>query len=160
MGDDTGIVRRDPWGLGYGEHLLIWALRRIVIHRTICPVVAREFGDACGADGAEALATFRVMLDLLGRAARRQLRIGRPGWIGLTGDELQLISVVAAAQAEDQPRLDALLCWVVRGELRQHVAIAVRALAAAFAVHSLMVVTPIPAMIVPTRDSRGPRLVS
>lgn len=37
----------------YAEQLLVWALRRIVVRHTVCPVVAREFADACGADAGE-----------------------------------------------------------------------------------------------------------
>lgn len=137
--------RHDAWRLGCGGHLLVWTLRRIVLHQAVCPVVAHEFVDACGADGAEVLATLRVLLDLLGRAARRRLSIGHPGWLGLTGDERQLVGLVAAAQAGDRLRFDALLCWVARSELRHHVAIAVQALAAAFATHNLLMASAAPA---------------
>ena len=42
-------------GLTYGEHLLVWTLRRLVARRGSCPLIAREFTEVFGEDGEETL---------------------------------------------------------------------------------------------------------
>jgi hypothetical protein len=153
---DEGAPPQDVLGLSYGEHLLVWTLRRVVARRGLCPVIVREFADACGEEADEVLATFRVFVEMLGHSARRPLSIGYPGYGGLTGNERQILSLVAAAQRGDGPRLEALLCWLARIELRPHLAVAVRALATAFAAHDLALASPSPAMTM--RRSQPPRL--
>jgi hypothetical protein len=121
----------------YAQHLLVWALRRIVVRRAVCPIVAHEFANACGEDAGEVLATLRVFIIAYGSAARRRMNIGHPGGDGLTGDERQLLDLIAAAQDGDQPRFEANLCWIARPERRHCLVIAARALATAFALHGL-----------------------
>lgn len=128
----------------YGEHLLVWTLRRIVAKGGVCPLVSKKFVGACGADGPEVLACVRGFLGVLNRAVRRRLKFGPPGCHGLTTDERQLLSLVAAAQTDDACRLEALLCWTARLELRGQVVAAVRLLAAAFIAHDLFVAPPVP----------------
>ena len=66
MENDSGMVRPHyAWNLGYGEHLLVWTLRRIVFRRAVCPVVARAFADACGEDGAETETTKIHLVEFL-----------------------------------------------------------------------------------------------
>ncbi len=137
-------------GLGYGEHLLIWTLRKIVARRDFaCPVVAREFAETCGED-ADRVLTFRAFVDILSLTARRRIAIGHPGWYGLTGDERQILGMIRASQEDDQARLAAQVCWFARSDRRPQLAKAVRALAAAFAAHQLLVFSaPPPSAAVP-----------
>lgn len=136
-GDGMTERERDVLGLNYGEHLLIWALRRLVVRPEVCRVVEREFADTCREDAGEVLATFRVFLGTLSHAARRRVCIGHPGSFGLTADERRLVSLIAAAQNDDRSRLDALTCWFARGGTQPLLAIAARALATAFAANDL-----------------------
>ena len=67
MEDGGGMVRlHDAWGLDYGEHLLVWALRRRVFHCNSRPGWRASSPMLAGAGGAEAPATLRVLLDLAG----------------------------------------------------------------------------------------------
>jgi hypothetical protein len=143
MGGD-GLANRehDVLGLNYGEHLLIWAMRRLVVRPEVCRVVEREFADACRDDAAEVLGTFRVFLGTLSYTARRRICIGHPGSFGLTADERGLVGLIAAAQNDDQSRLDAVACWFARSDAQPHLAIAARALASAFAAHQLWLAAP------------------
>jgi hypothetical protein len=135
VGEPAGVA-----GLAYGEHLLVWTLRKIVARRdVVCPVIAREFAEVCGADADRVLATFRAFLDSLGLTARRRISIGHPGWFGLTGDERQILGMIRAAQDDDQGRLAAQVCWFAQIERQSELADAARALAAAFAAHELLV---------------------
>src|SRR5580765_6944379 len=56
-------------GLTYGEHLLLWTLRRLVARRGSCPLIAHEFTKVFGEDGEETLSILRIFLGLLGTAA-------------------------------------------------------------------------------------------
>ena len=85
-GDGVFDRERDVLGLNYGEHLLIWALRRLAVRPEVCRVVEREFGDACREDAAEVLGTLRVFIGTLSYTARRRISIGHPGSFGLTAD--------------------------------------------------------------------------
>ncbi len=42
-------------GLTYGEHLLVWTLRRLVARRSGCPLIAAEFTEVFGGRMARAL---------------------------------------------------------------------------------------------------------
>ena len=141
---EDGEVRpqADILALGYGEHLLVWSLRRFARQGYPCPLVDREFLGACGADGAETVATFRAFLGLLAYGGRRRLCVGHPGCLRLTGDERRLLTLLAVAQTEDASWLDAHLCWLVRVELRPRLAAAARALGAALAAHDLRLPLP------------------
>jgi hypothetical protein len=124
-------------GLTYGEHLLVWTLRRLVARRGSCPLIAHEFTEVFGEDGEETLSILRIFLGLLGTAARRRLSFGHPGWPGVTSDEQRLLSLISAAQVENAALLEAHLAWLARIEARRPLALATRGLAAAFAEHDL-----------------------
>lgn len=108
--DATGSA--NVLGLTYAEHLIVWSLRRLALGRPYCPLVAREFAEACGAESGEALAAFRVLLWTLGSSGRRKLTVGRPGLLALSRDEELLLAVFAAAQADAKDRLRAHLAWL------------------------------------------------
>jgi len=99
-------------GLTYAEHLIVWSMRRIALGRLGCPLVAREFQEACGGESGEALAAFQVLLWMLGRSGRRRLAVGAPGMLALSRDEELLLAVFAAAQAGAEDRLRAHLVWL------------------------------------------------
>lgn len=145
MGKIVIGARQGAAGLEYGEHMVVSSLRKIVARRDlVCPVIRREFAQACGKDADEVLTIFRAFRDTLGLTARRRISIGHPGWFGLTGDERQILGMIGAAQDGDQARLAAQVCWFARGDRQRLLAGAVRALAAAFAAHELLVFSPPP----------------
>jgi len=120
-----------------GEHLLVWSWRRIAAGRGDCPLILREFARACGEDTVEVFATFHTFLRALAHGSRRRLRVGWPGASVLTGDERQLLALIAAAQAGHGALFEAHLRWLARGEFHDAVAIAAQALGRALKAHAL-----------------------
>ena len=131
-------------GFGDGEHLLVWSWRRAAAGLITCPVIAREFQDACGEDGAEVFLTFLTFLKALGFASRRQLTTGAPGSLAVTPDERQVLALIAAAQAETPALFEAHLRWLSRPKQRHVLRIAAGALATALEVNGLRLVLPAP----------------
>lgn len=119
------------FGLGHGEHLLIWSLRHMAAGRAACPLIVREFADACGAQAEQALAAFAMFFATLARAGRRRLVVAPPGSVGLSTDERLLLAVFAAAQAGAASRLQAHLAWLARPQVHARLEAAARVVAAA-----------------------------
>ena len=117
------------------QELLIGALRRIAMGGGCAALTRREFATAFPGDANEVFATFRAFLQSLAHGGRRKLRVGLPGACAMTADEMTIIALIAAAQADDAARLNAHLCWLARGDARRLVAITTRALATALLVH-------------------------
>ena len=150
-------------GLNRTERLLIWSLRHLVLRQgEPCALVAREFADACHDGADDALATFRVLIEVTARTARSRIRIGRPGWPELTGDERRLLALLGAAQTDDRPTFDALLSWFTRHEVRHELSLVVHAMAMTLAAHDLWLsFSPPPAAVAswplgPVGASRSP----
>jgi hypothetical protein len=127
---------------GYAEHLLVWAWRRIATGRASCPVMMDEFAAACGDDGPEVFVTFCTFLKALAVASRRQFVIGAPGCAAVTADERQVLTLLAAAQAQSPALLEAHLRWIAIAEKRHVLEIATGALARALAFNQLSVALP------------------
>jgi hypothetical protein len=121
--------------VGHGGELLIGALRRIAAGRGCTVFTRRDFATAFPGDADEVFATLRAFLQSLAHGGRRKLRVGLPGSCRMTPDETAIIALIAAAQVDDAARLDAHLCWLVRGDARLLIAMMTRALATALAVH-------------------------
>ncbi|HWK46976.1 MAG TPA: hypothetical protein VNT30_19805 [Stellaceae bacterium] len=123
--------------LSYGEHLLVWTLRRVIVGGGESPLIRREFADAFGDEAEAALIAFHSFIVLLNRDSRRRFSIGHPGCAGLTFDERHLLTVVATAQHEADARLDAQLRWLVRREGQDDLRVAVTRLARLLGEHSI-----------------------
>jgi hypothetical protein len=136
----------DVRGFGYGERLPVWSWRRIVTGRVNCPVMAREFADACGDDAGDVFLTLCAFLKALAFASRRQLVIRAPDPFGVTADERQVLTLLAAAQSEDRSLFQAYLRWLAPPERRRELQIAAHALTDAFKMNNL-----------PSRCRRRPR---
>jgi len=142
LADEESLALHEALGFGYAEHLLISAWRRIASGRNTCPLLIREFSEACGEDGLEALATFVTFLNALAYASRRRLSVGLPGGMALTADERQVLTLIAAAQNDRPALFQAHLSWLARGDARPTLAIGARALAAALNAHALRLTLP------------------
>lgn len=134
----------DIGGSGYSEHLLVWSWRRIVEGRIHCPVMAREFADACGQAGPRAFLALCTFLRALGAASRRQLTFWAPNPFDVTADERQVLTLLAAAQADDHALFQAHLHWLARPQQRHELQVAAHALAALFKANSLPLALPRP----------------
>jgi hypothetical protein len=134
---DGGVAAYGP-----GAELLIGALRRVAAGRDCAALTRRDFATAFPGDTDEVFATFRAFLQSLAHGSRRKLRVGLPGARQTTPDEIAIVALIAAAQAAEEARLEAHLCWLARGEARPLVAIMTRALATALAVHGQWLLVP------------------
>lgn len=99
--------------LSQGEHMLLWAFRASAFGAGDCQLVRRQFEEACGPMGLEALTALTVFVRELGLLGRRKITLAAPGSYRLTRDEQSVLAVFASAQAEDYPRLDAHLAWLL-----------------------------------------------
>lgn len=134
---------QDESGFGHADHLLLWAWRRITFGQAECPLLVREFLEACGPEGAEVFMTLRVFLHALGAACPYRLSLGMPGGSTLTRDERRVLTLLAAAQTGDGALFEHSLDALARREWRHVVAMAGNALAKALAVNGLHVRPPL-----------------
>ena len=135
-------------GLTDAQCLIVRTFRKILLGNKRCPALARDFVLAHGPDAVEVYMTFCTLLAALAYAARRPLSAGHPGCDWLTGDERQLLTLIAAAQAEDRDLFDANLRWLARVELRVSLAMSANAFANALRAHGqiLPLMTAAPAL--------------
>jgi hypothetical protein len=85
---------------------------------------------------------------VLCHTAQGRIGIGRPGWPELTGDERRLLDMVGAEQRNDHARVNALLSWFSRHEMRHELAIVVRAMAMTLSACNLQISARLPAVSV------------
>lgn len=101
--------------LSQGEHMLLWAFRAHAFGAGGCNVVRRQFEQACGLAGGEALNGLAVFVRELALHGRRRVSLSVPGSHRLSRDEQLIVALFAAAQARDYPRMEAHLAWLVGG---------------------------------------------
>lgn len=99
-----------------GEHMLLWAFRASVFGAGRCGLVRRQFEDTCGPGGGEAINALLVFVRELALQGRRTIGVCGPGSLRLSRDEQLVLAVFGAAQAEDYPRMEAHLAWLVGAE--------------------------------------------
>lgn len=104
--------------LTQGEHMLLWAFRALAIGARDRRLIHRQFDEACGPAGVEALAALGVFVRELALGGRRKVTLAAPGSLSITRDEQLILALFAAAQAEDYARLEAHLAWLLAGEPR------------------------------------------
>ena len=122
-------------GLTDAQCLVVRTFRKILLGNRNCPALARDFARAYGGDAVEVYMTFCTLLAALAYAGRRPLSAGHPGCDWLTGDERQLLTLIAAAQAEDRDLFEANLRWLARADLRASLAMTANAFANALRAH-------------------------
>lgn len=102
----------DLRALRYAEHFCVWAVRTSVACSAQCRTLMQEFQRTFGPKDQSAQTAYYDLLICLGEG-KRKVRIGRPGHIQLTTDELTLVRMLAAAQAQDAGRFMAHACWIM-----------------------------------------------
>ena len=125
-----------------GEHMLLWAFRAQVFGVGDCDLVRRQFEEACGPLGLEALTALAVFVRELGVAGRRRIVLAAPGSYRLTRDEQSVLALFAAAQDEDYQRLDAHLSWLLADAPRGPFGAAACLVGQAFGFGGLLLRTP------------------
>ena len=108
-------VAADLRQLTPGGRMIVWALRATVAGLEDCPLMRKQFSDACGPGGEEARAAFGLFVRQLGMWGRRKVSVGTPGWLGMTRDEQLVLAVFDAAQRGHGPKLRAHLTWLTAG---------------------------------------------
>ena len=116
LADPAAPTRLDD--LSQGEHMLLWAFRALAVGVRDCRLITRQFDDACGPTGPEALAALSVFVRELGLDGRRKVTLAAPGSLCITRDEQLVLAIFAAAQAEDYIRLEAHLAWLLADQTR------------------------------------------
>jgi hypothetical protein len=140
--DIAALSAEDIAEFGYGEHLLVFAWRRMDAQGTDAAVMPEEFAQACGEDAGEVFNTFCSFLKALAFAGRRGLTLGAPGCLSITADEKMVLTLIAAAQAEMPALLEAHLRWLAEPEKRHVLELATSALAAALEANGLAFTRP------------------
>lgn len=140
---------------GGGDHLLIWAWRRIAFGQIKCPLLPREFNESFGDDGAEVLAMLQVFLHALDAACWSPLRIGLPGGYCVTRDEELALTLLAAAQSGNHSLFERSIMHLARPEWRHVVAIAANGLAKAFTLNGLCLGIAPHDMVCPQQSNAG-----
>ena len=102
----------DLRSLRYAEHFCIWAIRTSVACSSQCKTLVREFHHAFGPQAEGGMAAYHDVVQALGQG-QRKVRIGRPGHIELTPDEISLMLMFAAGQSGDRDRFIAQARWIM-----------------------------------------------
>jgi hypothetical protein len=150
------IIRNmhDLLELTTAEQFALWSLR----HRRARPwdgrIVAEGFFRAFGLCGVEeALAAFAALCETVGRHGRRRLSLNGCACRSVAADERALLTLLAAAQAEEAAHVRALAAWLCRPEGQPALAEAARRFAVALAARDLW----LPLRLEPERPRRKTR---
>lgn len=128
--------------LTQGEHMLLWAFRAAAFGAGDCHLIHRQFEDACGPMGMEALTALTVFVRELGVGGRRKVSLAAPGSFRLTRDEQSVLALFASAQADDYARLEAHLAWLLADKPRAPFPAAACLVAQALAMNGLVLRLP------------------
>lgn len=123
------------------ESVVVRAWRTIILGHDGCHALRRSFGCENGIRLIEAVATF---LRALNHGSRHILDVGHPSCVNITSDERQMLTVIAAAQADDEALLQSHLTWLVRGDRREDVTQAVQALGQVLQMRGMRLPLPAP----------------
>lgn len=108
---------------------IIESWRQAALGNGNTPMLLKEFRRYCGETSEEVFEVYFAFLRMLGRDSRRRLRVGHPGCAGMTPDEIQVLSLLAAAQTGQWTLFDAHLCWLAPNGPRAGIAAAAMVLA-------------------------------
>lgn len=108
---------------------IIEAWRHAALGNPNTAKLLQDFQRHCGAAAESVFESWFIFLRVLGRESRRRLRVGHPGCSGMTPDETQLLSLLAAAQSGHWALFDARLCWLAPNGARAKIAAAAMILA-------------------------------
>ena len=112
--------------MGEIESLLVESFRKIVSGRGYCPSMARSIGRVGRCDGADLVRVISIFLAAIDNGCRRAITIGVPGDAELTPSEVQILTLIAAAQREDDALMRAHLAFLVEPPHEKPVKVAAR----------------------------------
>lgn len=100
MRHDHGFDRyEEPVELSEDGHVLLWAMRAIVVGRSECVGLRRAWRDTFGAAAETAFAHLFTAVGLMRLTSARMLRIHMPGCGAISGDEMTYLAILSAAQS-------------------------------------------------------------
>ena len=141
--------------LGLGTGLVMMSFRACALGRTECCAIVEGYERAFGLDGPATLSDMQNLTSVLGNDGRRKLTITAPGCARITADELSIVAMFAAAQADDAAGRDAHLLWLLAKSPGRQVSALVSRIADTFGRHGLHIKAP-PAVVqirVPPREA-------
>ena len=96
------------------EQLIVWAIRHWLDGSHDWPAIQQVFWQACGIVNVEAaLQDFQEMIGILSTSSRRTLYFHRPACRCVSADELTILNLIFALQADRSEHAKALVCWLV-----------------------------------------------
>ena len=101
--------------LGVGAGYAVWAFRAIAIGHGDCPALLRGYERMFGDDYPHVMGALQLLVRTIGHSGGRRVSLAAPGCCCVTNDELSLVAMLSAAQARDDDRRDAHLCWLTAG---------------------------------------------
>lgn len=105
----------DSATLSPAERLILWIVRSLAEDPGNWSLIQRELWLRCGPARIEAvLQSLHEMLTTLVLHRRRVLSVRKPTSPRVSADEVTMLSLIAAAQAQQACKLDALARWLVR----------------------------------------------
>lgn len=132
--------------LGVGAGLVMMSFRACALGRAKCCMIIEGYERAFGLEGPATLSDMHDLTSVLGNDGRRKLTITAPGCARLTADELSIVAMFAAAQADDAAGRDAHLLWLLAKSPGKQVSTLVSRIAGTFARHGLNIKAP-PAVV-------------
>lgn len=107
-------ARRRIAELTDAEQLMVWAFRSWAFAHHASRSVERDIQRGCGREeGERVTVAIRSILVLIALYGRRPLRLGPPGWPGVTTDEIRLLQLYAAGQRGSADAVRAHLAWML-----------------------------------------------
>ena len=128
--------------LGCGAGYALCGFRAAATGHLDCEALVRGYDAMFGVQGAPARGAVLVFARIIGSIGRRRICLAAPGCCGVTCDELSVIAVLAAAQAQDLARRDAHLLWLLARRDGDAAGEAASALAARFSSVGLEIAAP------------------
>lgn len=99
--------------------LLVQSWRMIMSRGVECPLINKIFKDNCGCESKTVFRAFCTFLCALAFARRKCLIVSTPGQTELTGDEMQMLALIAAAQHQQEDMFHLHLEAIAEHSLRK-----------------------------------------
>ncbi len=128
--------------LGFAAGFALWGFRGCALGFSKCCVLARGYERELGAQATDALNGLLVLAQIIGHDGRRKVKLGFPGCIAATPDELSLVAALSAAQSGQDHLADAHLTWLLARIPSETAKTAVARIAEAFLKAGLIITPP------------------
>lgn len=128
--------------LGPGAGYALWGFRAAAVGHIDCPSLVKGYERLFGDRADAALSAILVFTRTIGNCGARRIALAVPGCCGVTSDELSIVAVLGAAQAENVDRRNAHLLWLLGRSGDEHASAAADAVGAVFSEGGLTIEQP------------------